>query len=205
MGTPGYEGRTPTYVIWNLVQRYTQPGDTVLDPFCGGGTTLDVAHSLEREAIGFDVRPVREDVRDGDARSIDLPDASVDLVFMDPPWSTHLDYSDDPRCIGNLSAFEPGYFDAMGRVLSQVHRVLKEGGHLGLLVSDTFKKKRGFVPVAARLSTMLERRFEAVDHVAVVRGSKTLNDGRYHKAAEEENFFLRGFTHLLIFRKPAAQ
>jgi hypothetical protein len=52
---------------------------------------------------------------------------------------------------------------------------------------------------------MLERRFQPVDHVAVVRGSKTLSDGRYHKAAEEENFFLRGFNHLLIFRKGAAR
>jgi hypothetical protein len=35
--------------------------------------------------------------------------------------------------------------------------------------------------------------FEPVDVVAVVRHNKTLEMGNYRKAAEEGNFFLRGF------------
>ena len=58
------------------------------------------------------------------------------------------------------------------------------------------------MPIGARLVELLERRFEMVDHVAVVRGNKNLEKGNFHKAAEETNFFLRGFNHLLIFRKP---
>lgn len=34
----------------------TRPGDTVLDPFCGSGTTIAVAHRLRRNAIGIDLR-----------------------------------------------------------------------------------------------------------------------------------------------------
>ena len=62
MGDPRYPGRTPAYVIWNLLERYTREGDLVVDPFCGGGTTLDVARSLGREARGFDVQPHRADI-----------------------------------------------------------------------------------------------------------------------------------------------
>ena len=41
-GRADYRGATPSYVIWNLLKRYTREGDVVVDPFCGSGTTLDV-------------------------------------------------------------------------------------------------------------------------------------------------------------------
>src|SRR5678816_2082078 len=47
-GLPGYKGATPSYIIWNLLQRYTKPNELVIDPFCGSGTTLDVARDLNR-------------------------------------------------------------------------------------------------------------------------------------------------------------
>jgi hypothetical protein len=67
--------------------------------------------------------------------------------------------------------------------------------------SDTYKHKRGFVPIGARLSALLEKRFKPVDHVAVVRGNRNLEKPAFHRAAAEGNFFLRGFNHLLIFKK----
>ena len=37
--------------------------------------------------------------------------------------------------------------------------------------------------------------------VTSVRGNRTLEKPSFHKAAAEGNFFLRGFNHLLIFKK----
>lgn len=202
-GTPSYQGATPVYVIWNLLERYTRPGDLVLDPFCGGGTTLDVARSLERRALGYDVAPAREDIARADARALPLEGGSVDFVFMDPPYSTHLEYSQDPRCLGRLDAAEAGYFEALDAVLAEVERVLRDRRYLALYVSDSFKKGRGFVGIGARAFALLERRFRAVDHVAVVRGNRTLERPAWHRAAAEGNYFLRGFNHLLIFKKEA--
>jgi len=204
MGNPAYEGRTPAWVIWNLLERYTRPGDLVVDPFCGGGTTLDVARSLERRALGYDIAPTREDVFRADARALPLEDAKADFVFMDPPYSTHVRYSEEEGCIGELDAFEPAYFEAMERVFAEVERVLRDRRLLAVLVGDSFKKKRGFVPIGARFCEMLEARFRAVDHVAVVRGNRKLESPRFHRTAAEGNFFLRGFHHLLIFKKERA-
>jgi DNA modification methylase len=201
MGTPGYEGATPAYVIWNLLTRYTREKDLVVDPFCGGGTTLDIARSLGRRALGYDVRPVREDVFRADARKLPLEDDKADFIFMDPPYSTHLEYSGQADCIGELDAFEPAYFAAFEAVFAEAERVLRDRRYLALYVSDTFKKKRGFVPIGARLSALLEQRFRPVDHIAVVRGNRKLEKPAFHKAAAEGNFFLRGFQHLMIFKK----
>ncbi len=201
MGTPAYPGATPAWVIWNLLERYTRAGDLVVDPFCGGGTTLDVARSLERRALGYDVRPIRDDVFRADARKLPLEDAKADFVFMDPPYSTHLEYSQQPDCIGELSAFEDAYFEALEDSFAEADRILRDRRYLAVYVGDTFKKKRGFVAIGARFHAMLERRFRAVDHIAVVRGNRKLEKPNFHRAAREGNYFLRGFNHLLIFKK----
>lgn len=204
MGIAGYEGRTPAYVIWNLLERYTREGDLVVDPFCGGGTTLDVASDLGREARGFDLQPQRDDIEQGDARKWPMEAESCDFVFMDPPYSTHLEYSEDPRCIGKLDAFEAGYFEALERVFSEIDRCLRDRRYLAVYVGDSFQKKRGFVGIGARLFVQLEKRFRPIDHITVVRGNRKLEKPRFHAAAREGNFYLRGYQHLLIFKKEGA-
>jgi len=204
MGNPAFVGATPSYVIWNLLGRYTREKDLVVDPFCGGGTTLDVARSLGRRALGYDVEPTREDIFRADARALPLEDGKADFVFMDPPYSTHLEYSGRDDCIGELDAGGPEYYTAMEKVFDEVERILRDRRFLALYVSDSFKKKSGFVPIGSRLFALLEQRFRPVDHVAVVRGNRKLEKPNFHRAAAEGNFFLRGFNHLFIFKKERA-
>ena len=204
-GNPRYEGRTPSYVIWNLLERYTREGDCVVDPFCGGGTSIDVAAHLGREGRGFDIAPSRDDIQQADARELPLEDESADFVFMDPPYSTHIEYSEHPDCIGKLDAFEAEYLDAMDGAFAEAQRVLRDRRYLAVYVSDTFKKKRGFIGLGAELYVLLKRRFRPVDHIAVVRGNRKLEKPRFHKTAAEDNFFLRGFNHLLIFKQERGQ
>ena len=206
-GDKDYVGATPAWVIWNLLQRYTRNGDIILDPMCGSGTTLDVARELGRTAMGFDLAPRRADIKPADARHIPLANASVDFVFVDPPYSTHVDYSDDPRCIGKLSAApDPqqsgnAYYQAMEQVFKQCRRVLKNRRYMAVYVSDSFKKGRPFMPIGFELFGILRTMFDPVDIIAVVRHNQKLGRGNWHKAAEEGNYFLRGFNYLLIFKK----
>lgn len=44
-----------------FIRQYTNPGDLVLDPFCGVGTTCRVAAELGRRAIGFEIDPDEAD------------------------------------------------------------------------------------------------------------------------------------------------
>ncbi len=199
-GSSAFRGATPSYVIWNVVQRYTSEGDTVLDPFCGSGTTLDVCKDTHRRGVGFDVAPTRPDIGNADARSIPLKQNSVDLVFFDPPYADNLDYSDDPRCLGKLKP--DGRFQrAMRLVLSECARVLRDDRVLAIYVCDVFKKDRGFYPIGFEIFEMARETFVPLDVVSVVRHNKTLDMGNYRRAAEEGNFFLRGFNYLLLFRK----
>lgn len=200
-GSRHYKGATPSYVIWNLLQRYTAPGDVVVDPMCGSGTTIDVAHDLKREGIGFDVAPQRPDIRPADSRKIPLKSASVDFVFVDPPYSTHLKYSGDPACIGELDANGPDYYAAMELVINEMHRVLKTGKYMALYVSDSYVKGEPFMPIGFELFNLLRKRFAPVDIVSVTRRNKTLKHGHWHKSAEAGGYYMRGFNYLFIMQK----
>ncbi len=200
-GDRNYVGATPSYVIWNLLKRYTREGDLVVDPFCGSGTTLDVARDLNRQARGFDVHPYRPDIENADARHLPLEDASVDFWFADPPYSDNIHYSDDPRCIGKLKASEEAYFEALEACLFEAHRVLRDRRYLAVYICDVFSKREGFVPIGLRVLAMALPLFKPIDHIAVVRHNRTLSLGNHRKAAVEGNFYLRGFNHLLILKK----
>src|SRR6516162_8223436 len=147
-GDKDYVGATPAWVIWQLLQRYTRENDVILDPMCGSGTTIDVANELKRKSVGFDLTPSRKDIRQADARHIPVQSASVDFAFIDPPYSTHVDYSDDPRCIGKLDASPEAddkkgvnaYYESMAQVIVELHRVLKNRRYMALYVSDSFEK-----------------------------------------------------------------
>jgi len=201
-GDPNYRGATPSYIIWNLLQRYTKPNDLVVDCFAGSGTTLDVARDLKRRALGYDVHPTRKDIFRVDARKLPAElTGKVDFVFIDPPYSTHIDYGPDPRDIGKLDASTGEYYEAMDQVFKEIHRVLKPGHHMGLYVSDSYVHNKGFYPIGFELFARMRQYLEPIDIIAVTRHNKTLEMGNYRKAAEEGNFFLRGFNYLFIMRK----
>lgn len=204
-GIAGYKGATPSYIIWNLLMRYTQEKDLVIDPFAGSGTTLDVARDLSRRALGYDVHPTRKDIFKVDARKLP-PELTgkVDFVFMDPPYSTHLDYGPDPRDIGKLDAADGKYYEAMEQVFAETHRVLKPGKHMALYVSDSYVHGKKFYPLGFELFARMQKHFEPVDIISVVRHNKTLQMGNYRKAAEEQNFYLRGFNYLFIMNAKKA-
>lgn len=203
-GDARYAGATPSWVVWQVLERYTAPGDVVLDPFCGSGTTLDVCKDTGRRGIGFDLASRRADIQKADARALPLDDGSVDHAFLDPPYADNLAYSDDEACIGKLPAEEGAWLAAMEAVLDELDRVVRPGGTVSIYVQDTVRAAgRGafvFHPLGLDLAQAGRARWELVEHVAVVRGNAKLEDSREHKKGEA-HALVRGFNHLLVFKK----
>jgi len=51
----GYPTQKPLALLERIINASSNPGDIVLDPFCGCGTAVDAAQKLERQWIGIDV------------------------------------------------------------------------------------------------------------------------------------------------------
>jgi DNA modification methylase len=203
-GDNKYAGVTPAELIWNLVWRYTEPGDLVVDPMCGSGTTLDVCKEEGRRAICYDISPPaeRKDITKNDARKIPLESNSVDLVFVDSPYGDNIKYNNEPANIGNISSESKLFYDELERVMTECHRILKGGKVLGWLIGDQWVKKR-FTPVGFEVYNRLCKHFDTVEIVTIPRRGQYSHTAPWYNRARRFNFYLRGFKYLFIMRKPA--
>jgi DNA modification methylase len=199
-GDNKYPGVTPAFIIYNLLWRYTKPGDLVCDPMAGSGTTIDVCKEERRRFIAFDIVSTRKDIIQADARALPLKDNTVDLVFIDPPYGDNIRYNDHPLNIGHIPATEERFYDELEKVMVESKRILKENGVLAWLIGDQWAKGI-FVPVGLKIYERLTKHFEPIDIVCIVRRNQASNTPFWQSKALQHNFFLRGFKYLIIVRK----
>jgi DNA modification methylase len=104
-----YFGRMPEQIAENLLWLYTKPGDIVVDPFAGSGTTIEVGKRMGRRVWASDrashAKYPNLPIHDADATAgwpDDAPSKSA-LVVLDPPyWKQAAGrYSDDADDLGN--------------------------------------------------------------------------------------------------------
>jgi hypothetical protein len=77
------EAPFPERLVEWWIKSLTRPGDIVLDPFCGSGTTVAVAHRLGRHGIGIDIRASQIDLS---RRRIETPQPPPEPARK-KPWS----------------------------------------------------------------------------------------------------------------------
>jgi len=218
-----YRGNWSPYIPRTLILKYTEPGQLVLDPMCGSGTTLVESRLLGRNAVGADINPdaalLSRARLDFDIPSEHLPwgegsartfrgdatnlgvfsDGSVDLVATHPPYAHIIKYTRG-EVDGDLSRMAfPLFLEAIEQVAKEAFRVLRPGKHCAVLAGDT-RKHRHYVPVSLGiLSSFLKAGFVLKeDIIKAQHNMKTTREGwggRY-------DFYLLAHEHLFIFRKP---
>lgn len=170
--TPQYRGNWSPWVVRNLLALYSKPGDIVLDPMVGGGTTPVECKLMGRNSISRDINPAairitkdrlnlpdecligipptNHDVQVGDTRQIDLTDDSVDLILSHPPYADIIHYSSD--IAGDLSLIDDytSFFKEFRKAISEYIRVLKPEHYFALLIGDTHHCGY-YVPISDKL------------------------------------------------------
>ena len=143
-----------------MVNRYTEPGDLVVDPMGGSGTTIDVCQEEGRRSTVFDIVPTRKDIIQNDARKIPLPDNSVDMIFIDSPYGDNIRYNEHPNDIGKISSETETFYYELEKVMEECHRILKPGKVIGWLIGDQWVRKK-FTPVGFKIYRSLCKYFDS--------------------------------------------
>lgn len=74
-----YSGKFIPQIAARAIKLLTRPGDLIVDPYCGSGTTLLESAVLHRRAIGVDLNPLA--VLIARAKTKPIPAASLDELF----------------------------------------------------------------------------------------------------------------------------
>jgi len=138
-----YPGRIPGELVCHVLYFFTEPGDLVIDPMVGSGTTLDACLLMGRKCRGYDIdlRHERIDVEKHDL-SEGWPDVvtKVSLIFWDPPYFDKMDeknIGEEGYQEGSISGLAPNeYLSWFGERFAQLYKAVKSGVKLAFLMSD---------------------------------------------------------------------
>jgi DNA modification methylase len=217
---PKYRGNFAPQIARNIIEMYTEKGDSILDPMVGAGTTLIEAKLLARNALGMDINPdavklteealkfkhqpaSRQKVKVGDARDLSfLKDDSFDLVLTHPPYMNIIKYSEgklteDLSNIGSL----PKFCDEIEKIAKELLRVLKPNKYCAILIGETRKGKH-MVPLAFNvMARFLKAGFILKEDIIKVQHHCKFTE-RWRWKAKRDKFYLIMHEHLFVFRKP---
>ena len=136
-------GNSEVRWVDNLLYLYTKPFDVVVDPFAGGGSTIDVCEQRWRRYFISDrkVEPEQE----GRIRLHDITTGlpplprwkDVALVYLDPPYWKQAEgkYSEDPTDLANMPLDQ--FNDTLARLIKGFLKKIPTGARVALLMQPT--------------------------------------------------------------------
>ncbi|MBA7639019.1 hypothetical protein ES703_46675 [subsurface metagenome] len=98
----GYPTQKPEVLLKRIIQASSNEGDIVLDPFCGCGTAIVVAHKLSRRWIGIDINRTAYETTKG--REVQMPLSAS--AYWDEEFAKAKYVSRDLEEVGSMEARE---------------------------------------------------------------------------------------------------
>jgi DNA modification methylase len=153
----------------SIVGYASQPGDLVLDPFAGYGTTVAMAVRMGRRAIGIELVPEHLEIARrrsagearlilGDARELSrLVDEPVDLVLTSPPYMPATDHPQNPLAgYATDDGDYATYLRELGSIFGQVATLLRPGGRLVVNVANVVAIDGSVTPLAGDMAGVID-------------------------------------------------
>jgi DNA modification methylase len=210
-----YRGNWSPYIPRNLIMRYTNQGDWVLDQFLGSGTTLVEAKLLNRNAVGIDINlksisisekntqficdtPSKIIIRKGNATKLNfINDNAIDFICTHPPYADIIKYSEEVE--GDLSLLTVDKFlKQMQIVATESFRVLKHMKMCAIMMGDIRKNCR-VVPLGYKTMECFINAGFTLNEIIIKHQHNCKSTDYWNR--KNNNFLLLAHEYIFVFQK----
>ncbi len=214
-----YRGNWAPEVVRNLILRYSNGNDLLLDPMVGGGTTAIECKLLNRNLLAMDINPnaikltknalkfetefnPNIEIFINDARDLSMiKNESIDFILTHPPYADIIKYSnkkikEDLSNIHNLDEF----CNEMEKIAKEFYRVLKQNRYCAILIGDT-RRNKVYQPLAFKVMERFLKVGFTLKEDIVKHQHNCKATGFWLNKSKEYNFLLIMHEHIFVFQK----
>lgn len=208
-----YPGNCSPYVVKNLLIKYSNKNDIVLDQFVGSGTTMIESLLLNRKTIGIDINDkalniTKSRIKDiggkyklikGDATKLTLKNKSIDFICTHPPYMDIIKYSNGIK--GDISLLSgEEFYNSIKLVAIESFRVLKEKCYCAILIGDV-RKNGLIVPVGFNVMELFLNEGFLLKEIIIKKQHNCKSTDKWIEIAKKRNFLLIQHEYIFVFQK----
>lgn len=225
-----YHGNFTPQVPDNLIRRYTEEGEIVIDLFMGSGTTLYECENLQRHYIGYDINdeiidyvrnkmdatcPIKYFINKCDVTDTDnfisvtekalaeLGKKKADFLIVHPPYWDIIHFTDNDEDLSNITDLN-GFINKFTQAMTNALTYLKSNRHFAIVVGDLYRNS-AVVPLGFYLMYSIMKNFKCKLKGIVVKDmvgnrAKIGSENLWKYKALKSDYFLFKHEYIFVFR-----
>lgn len=226
-----YHGNFAPQIPNQMIRRYTEEGDTVMDLFMGSGTTLYECETLKRNYIGFDINDEIIDFVEDRMRGCDAIDyhihncdvtnkeafcrnveddlsrmnkRKVDLIMVHPPYLDIIHFTNRPEDLSSISDLNI-FLDRFQIAMTNAFAYLKSRHYFALVVGDIYRNGE-VIPLGFYMMYTIKKAFDCELKGIVVKDivgnrAKIGQESLWRYRALVNGNFLFKHEYIFVFKK----
>lgn len=226
-----YHGNFIPQIPNQLIRRYTNRSDTVLELFTGSGTTLYECEKLNRNYIGFDINEKMIDyinqkmaetqnvhflVKDCDVTDTEKMNTvmnqnckwcetkTVDFLIAHPPYMNIVKFTDKEEDLSNITDLQI-FIEKFTLAMKNGLEYLKKNKYFAIVIGDIYKKSE-VVPLGFYVMNSIRKNFKVKMKGIIVKNiegnrGKIGAQGIWKYRALNSDYFLFKHEYIFVFKK----
>lgn len=225
-----YHGNFIPQVPYQLISRYTQENDLVLELFSGSGTTLFECEKLNRRYIGFDINEkiidyVNLQMSDSGyvykLNNVDITDSVsfnnvmqsnlcdyrqdyVDFIIAHPPYLDIVKFTQQPNDLSNITDVNV-FVDKIVEAFKNALQYLQKNKYFAVVMGDVYKKSE-VIPLGFYVMYAIKKNFKVKLKGTIVKNiegnrGKLGQQGIWKYRALMSDYFLFKHEYIFLFKK----